>query len=114
MRLIAQRAWFSFVSVPPQLGGPDPVACAIEPDVSRTSTTYGLSGSPAQALDVAKIPISVAAPSHAKRFIMLCPSYKAPMKFGNVRRVAFGVGAPGRSRPALHFLTDRGSTGRLP
>ena len=38
---IAQRAWFSFVSVLPHDGGPEPVDWAIDPDVSRIITTNG-------------------------------------------------------------------------
>src|SRR3569623_1532554 len=71
MLLIAQRAWLSFESAPPQLGGPDPVGSAIDPDVSRISTTYGFTALPGAAcvLTDHRTP-SEAAPSHAKSLRM--------------------------------------------
>src|SRR5687767_5586135 len=77
MRLIAHVAWLSLLSTPPQLGGPKPVGLpklvpTIDPDVSRISTTYGLSGSPACAVAGASTE-SAATPSHAKSFVMRAP-----------------------------------------
>ncbi len=72
MLLIAQRAWLRRVSVPPQLGGPTPVAVSIEPDVSSASTTYGFSGSPLAFVIGAIVMIaSVANASHAEDFPMV-------------------------------------------
>ena len=74
MRLIAQVAWLMRLSLPPQLGGPEPVEACIDPDVSRISTTNGLSGSPADA-GCASMVTSAAIPSHGI-FLLIAAHYR--------------------------------------
>src|SRR5436190_6840760 len=90
MRLIAHVACSSRVSVPPQLGGPDPVGAFIDPDVSRMSTTYGFKGSPACAVDDPQTITSMATPSHANSFLMRPPSYVGALEKGNRWRSDWG------------------------
>src|SRR5688500_11224276 len=107
MRLIAHVACSMRVSVPPQLGGPDPVGASIEPDVSRINTTYGLRGSPAYAGLDPQTTTSMATPSHANSFLMRPPFYVGAYPKGNARRVALGVAVLGGSRATSRAPRDR-------